>query len=103
MYMRLCQAPNSALNGVVKEGLKKRDIRSTTEYLPWYSYKAEIHRYLAELNKNKKVCFLPGVNSLASIDLKQVLEYTLFQPGLFANYLTRPYKSSTYLHQIETA
>ena len=31
----------------------------------------------------------------------QVLEYTLFQPGLFMNYLTTPYKSSKHVHQME--
>ncbi|KAL2810279.1 NmrA-like family-domain-containing protein [Aspergillus granulosus] len=92
----------AAVQAGVKRFAPSEWATSTTEYLPWYSYKAEIRRYLAELNKNKKVCFQPGVNSLASIDLKQVLEYTLFQPGLFANYLTRPYKTSTYLHQMET-
>ncbi len=32
----------------------------------------------------------------------QVLEYTLFQPGLFMNYLTSPYKSTKHVHPIET-
>jgi hypothetical protein len=31
----------------------------------------------------------------------QVLEYTLFQPGLFLNYFTYPHKSSEHLHLIE--
>lgn len=30
-----------------------------------------------------------------------MLEYTLFHPGLFTNYLTRPYASSKHLHQVE--
>jgi hypothetical protein len=31
----------------------------------------------------------------------KVLEYTLFQPGLFVNYLTRPHKSSNHVHLME--
>jgi hypothetical protein len=30
------------------------------------------------------------------------LEYTLFQPGLFVNYLTFPHKSTEHLHLFET-
>ncbi|KAL4861360.1 hypothetical protein BDV12DRAFT_180390 [Aspergillus spectabilis] len=55
------------------------------DHLPWYAYKADIRGYLADLNKDKKV-----------------LEYSLFQPGLFTNYFTRPYKSSKHIHQLET-
>lgn len=29
------------------------------------------------------------------------MEYTLFQPGLFTNYFTNPYKSSKNIHQME--
>ncbi|KAL2850096.1 NmrA-like family-domain-containing protein [Aspergillus pseudodeflectus] len=75
----------AAVQAGVKRFAPSEWATSTTQHLPWYAYKAEIRRYLAELNKDKKV-----------------LEYTLFQPGLFANYFTRPYKSSTYIHQIET-
>ena len=32
---------------------------------------------------------------------RQVLEYTLFQPGLFLNYLTAPHKSSQHVHLME--
>ncbi|CEN61260.1 hypothetical protein ASPCAL07922 [Aspergillus calidoustus] len=75
----------AAVQAGVKRFAPSEWATSTTQHLPWYAYKAEIRRYLTELNKDKKV-----------------LEYTLFQPGLFANYFTRPYKSSTYIHQIET-
>jgi hypothetical protein len=51
----------------------------------WYSYKGMTRTYLTELNAEKKV-----------------LEYCLFQPGLFTNYLTRPYKSMTHVTPIET-
>lgn len=32
----------------------------------------------------------------------QVLEYTLFHPGLFLNYLASPYKTSEYVTQLDT-
>jgi hypothetical protein len=32
----------------------------------------------------------------------QVLEYTLFQPGMFTNYFTSPYMSSKHLHPLQS-
>ncbi|KAL1652908.1 hypothetical protein SLS61_004528 [Didymella pomorum] len=55
------------------------------EYLPWYSYKAETRQYLEKINKDSKV-----------------LDYCLFQPGLFTNYLAQPYRTSNHLDAIET-
>ncbi|KAJ5908180.1 hypothetical protein N7495_000862 [Penicillium taxi] len=54
------------------------------ESMPWYAYKGRTRQYLEELNKEKTV-----------------LEYTLFQPGFLMNYLTRPYKSSKHVHQLD--
>ncbi|KAF1939324.1 NAD(P)-binding protein [Clathrospora elynae] len=54
------------------------------EHLSWYAYKASTRQYLEDINKNTKV-----------------LEYSLFQPGLFANYLTRPYKSAKHVKAID--
>jgi hypothetical protein len=48
--------------------------------MDWYSFKIRIREYLAEINKDKKV-----------------IEYCLFQPGLFTNYFTAPYKSAEHL------
>ncbi|GAB1315617.1 2'-hydroxyisoflavone reductase [Madurella fahalii] len=53
--------------------------------MPWYAAKGEIREYLAELNRDNKI-----------------LEYTLFQPGLFVNYLTYPDKSSNHITPIDT-
>jgi nucleoside-diphosphate-sugar epimerase len=53
--------------------------------MPWYSFKAQTRQYLEEINKDPKV-----------------LEYCLFQPGLFTNYLTHPYRSTTHVADIET-
>ncbi|PWY88208.1 NAD(P)-binding protein [Aspergillus heteromorphus CBS 117.55] len=54
------------------------------EQMPWYAYKAETRRYLAEVNREKKI-----------------LEYTLFQPGLFLNAWTHPYQSAKHVPSIE--
>lgn len=67
----------------------------------WYAYKEETRRYLEELNRQQTVS---SQNSKTLIHLnynQQVLEYTLFQPGLFINYLTTPFKSAAHLHQTE--
>ncbi|OHF03033.1 NmrA-like family protein [Colletotrichum orchidophilum] len=58
---------------------------SKFEHTFWYGYKEETRQYLASINKDKKV-----------------LEYCLFQPGLFINYMTYPYSSSKYVKLFET-
>lgn len=75
---------DASVNAGVKRFAPSEWAATTFENLPWYSYKNTIRTYLAELNKERKV-----------------LEYTLFHPGLFVNYLTRPYPSSKHLHQVE--
>ncbi|MCJ1416734.1 hypothetical protein MMC32_003072 [Xylographa parallela] len=76
---------DAAVQAGVKRFAPSEWSTSGLEHLSWYAYKAETRRCLKELNKNKKV-----------------LEYTLFQPGLFLNYLTSPYKSSKHVHVMET-
>ncbi|KAJ4350370.1 uncharacterized protein N0V89_008991 [Didymosphaeria variabile] len=58
---------------------------SKFDYLDWYAYKGATREYLKDINKDKKV-----------------LEYTLFQPGLFLNYLTYPHASAKHLHLMDT-
>ncbi|KAH0431623.1 NmrA-like family protein [Colletotrichum camelliae] len=58
---------------------------SKFDHLFWYSFKQVTRDYLAEVNNEKKV-----------------LEYSLFQPGLFTNYLTYPFSSSKHVTQLET-
>ncbi|KAE9374057.1 nmrA-like family protein-like protein [Stipitochalara longipes BDJ] len=48
--------------------------------MPWYASKDIIHKYLQQVNIEKKV-----------------LQYTLFQPGIFLNYFTYPYRSCEHL------
>ncbi|MCJ1401942.1 hypothetical protein MMC11_005159 [Xylographa trunciseda] len=76
---------DAAVQAGVKRFAPSEWSSSGLEHLSWYAYKAESRRYLKELNKDKKV-----------------LEYTLFQPGLFLNYLTSPHKSSNHVHIMET-
>ncbi|KAH4104060.1 hypothetical protein HBH70_097770 [Parastagonospora nodorum] len=68
--------------GVKQFAPKNRD---SSESLDPYLYKAATRTCLEEVNKDTKV-----------------LEYCLFQPGLFTNYLTAPYKSATHLTAFET-
>ncbi|KAJ4367257.1 hypothetical protein N0V83_006838 [Neocucurbitaria cava] len=55
------------------------------EHLHWYEFKADTRQYLQDINSHKKA-----------------IEYCLFQPGLFINYLTRPYKSMEHIKALET-
>ena len=50
-----------------------------------YAGKAEVRAYLAELNKKEKV-----------------LEYCLFQPGLFTNYFAHPHCTAKHFRSFET-
>ncbi|KAF2656517.1 NAD(P)-binding protein [Lophiostoma macrostomum CBS 122681] len=52
--------------------------------MSWYTYKGDMRRYLKELNKDQKV-----------------IEYSLFQCGMFTNYFTRPYPSSKHIMMME--
>ncbi|KAK0732089.1 hypothetical protein B0H67DRAFT_566659 [Lasiosphaeris hirsuta] len=52
---------------------------------PWHPGKVAIREYLAALNKDKKV-----------------LEYSLFFPGQFLNYLGSPNKTAKYISQLTT-
>ncbi|KAI5212996.1 hypothetical protein AUEXF2481DRAFT_44529 [Aureobasidium subglaciale EXF-2481] len=76
---------NAAVDAGVQRFAPSEWASSGVDHISWYAYKGEIRRYLEELNKND-----------------QILEYTLFQPGLFLNYLTAPYKSSSHLLQTQT-
>ncbi|KAF4473396.1 2`-hydroxyisoflavone reductase [Fusarium agapanthi] len=55
-------------------------LADSLDVMPWYSGKIEIREYLKSLNSEKKV-----------------LEYTLFQPGGFMDYLCHPYKTAKYI------
>ncbi|KAH8170274.1 nmrA-like family protein [Sarocladium implicatum] len=57
---------------------------SGADHMPWFDGKVEIRQYLADLNKDKKV-----------------IEYCLFQVGLFINYMAAPYKTAKYVHPMQ--
>ncbi|KAJ5085864.1 hypothetical protein N7532_010635 [Penicillium argentinense] len=75
---------NAAVRANVKRFAPSEWASSTLDHLSWYTYKREIRRFLGELNKDSKV-----------------LEYNLFQPGMFMNYLTHPYPSAKHVHSME--
>lgn len=81
-------APSEWSSYVTKEVVlpsgKLIDCRSKFDHLDWYAYKNTTRAYLAEINKNQKV-----------------LEYTLFHPGLFLNYLTYPHLSMTHVSKLQ--
>ena len=88
--------------------------RSRLDHMDVYAGKNDIRNYLAALNRNKKVSLvqcqilyiisqapIPGqVVSPANL-ANQVLEYCLFQPGLFVNYLTHPHRSAKHVTTFE--
>lgn len=73
------------------------------EAMPWYAGKAAIRKYLAELNKDKKVRSPETILTIISqlIRWLQTLEYCIFAPGFFSNYYTSPHASAKHLHQLD--
>ncbi|KAK4172669.1 hypothetical protein QBC36DRAFT_349385 [Triangularia setosa] len=83
------KAQKNVIDASVRAGVRRfapsEWATSSFEHLSWYAGKAEIREYLAELNKRKKV-----------------LEYTLFQPGQFVDYLCYPHQTSRHVHPFQT-
>ncbi|KAM6520437.1 hypothetical protein FSOLCH5_005229 [Fusarium solani] len=81
-------AQKKLIDASVKAGVKRfapsEWATSGLKHAFWYAFKEETRKYLAELNKDKKV-----------------LEYCLFQPGIFTNYMTFPYNSSKHVDLFE--
>ncbi|KAL5041791.1 hypothetical protein BDW71DRAFT_217434 [Aspergillus fruticulosus] len=67
-------AQKNLIDACIKAGVKR--------FAPseWATVKDEVHEYLKEVNRDKKV-----------------LEHCLFQPGMFMNYLSFPYPSTKHL------
>ncbi|KAL9070248.1 MAG: hypothetical protein Q9157_005868 [Trypethelium eluteriae] len=53
--------------------------------MPWWAGKENTREYLRKVNRNKKV-----------------LEYILFQPGLFLDYLAFPYKTAKHVDPLQS-
>jgi len=63
----------------------------------------EIQEYLENLNNNGNVSCTTLLAIRSCFDqVLQVLEYTLFQPGLFLDYLASPYKTAKYVTPMDT-
>ncbi|KAK2002115.1 NmrA-like family protein [Colletotrichum falcatum] len=77
------------IDASIKAGVKRfapsEWATSKFDHMFWYDFKGEVREYLAEVNKEKKV-----------------IEYSLFQPGLFTNYLTYPFPSTKHVCLFET-
>ncbi|QKX61051.1 uncharacterized protein TRUGW13939_08197 [Talaromyces rugulosus] len=82
-------AQKNLIHAAIQAGIKRfapsEWATSSVDYMPWYGGKAEVHDYLVELNKTEKV-----------------LEYCLFQPGMFTDYLVHPYNSAKHFRSFET-
>ncbi|KAK6353702.1 hypothetical protein TWF696_005663 [Orbilia brochopaga] len=82
-------AQKNLIDAAVRAGVKRYApsewATSSFDHMPWYAGKAEIRVYLQELNKGGKV-----------------LEYCLFQPGMFVNYYTAPHKTSNHVHPFQS-
>ncbi|EXJ92231.1 hypothetical protein A1O3_00781 [Capronia epimyces CBS 606.96] len=56
-----------------------------TTDMPWWAGKAQVREYLKKVNENGRV-----------------LDYTLFQPGLFLDYLATPYRTAKHVAPLNT-
>lgn len=70
--------------------------------MPWWQAKDRIRSYLEEVNSNEKAIYLSVRNFGIAIDVHQILEYCLFQPGLFLNYLAAPYTTAKHFEPLNT-
>ncbi|KAK7453155.1 hypothetical protein CaCOL14_004998 [Colletotrichum acutatum] len=82
------------IDASIKAGVKRfapsewatnNNLSDVIEYASWYANKLEVKKYLEDINKSKKV-----------------IEYSLFQPGAFMNYLGYPHQTTKY-YQIDYA
>ena len=73
--------------------------------MPWWTGKDKITEYLKKVNENEKAkmpSYTPHDSNLFLPCSFQVLEYTLFQPGLFLEYLAFPYQTAKHLEPLNT-
>ncbi|KAF1811993.1 NAD(P)-binding protein [Eremomyces bilateralis CBS 781.70] len=76
---------DAAVSAGVKRFAPSEYGSSGTIDMPWWAGKEKIRKYLKEVNKDGKV-----------------LEYILFQPGLFLDYLAFPYKTAKHVAPLQT-
>ncbi|KAF2825803.1 NmrA-like family protein [Ophiobolus disseminans] len=83
------EAQKKVIDASVQAGVKRfapsEWIGAGIDHMSWYTFKGAARTYLAELNASSKV-----------------LEYCLFQPGFFTDYLSSPYRLAKHVKAIET-
>ncbi|KAI4600015.1 hypothetical protein KJ359_001116 [Pestalotiopsis sp. 9143b] len=88
------EAQKRLIDAAVEAGVKRyapsewstgMNLATSVDVIPWYAGKIEIREYLKRINQESKV-----------------LEYSLFQPGLFLDYLDRSPKSAEHSSTVPT-
>ncbi|ETS76627.1 hypothetical protein PFICI_12014 [Pestalotiopsis fici W106-1] len=88
------EAQKRLIDTAVEAGVKRyapsewsagMNLAPSLDVIPWYSGKIEIREYLKQINEKTKV-----------------LEYCLFQPGWFLDYLSHPHKTSEHASTFPT-
>lgn len=69
--------------------------------MSWWAGKESTRQYLRKVNENRKVRRRYRT-SMLNLSFLQVLEYILFQPGLFLDYLAFPYKTAKHIDPLQT-
>ncbi|KIW04245.1 uncharacterized protein PV09_04550 [Verruconis gallopava] len=76
---------DAAISAGVKRFAPSEFGSKETIHMPWWAGKEKVRSYLKEVSKHAND-----------------FEYTLFQPGLFLEYLAYPFKTSKYLEPLQT-
>jgi hypothetical protein len=70
--------------------------------MPGWAGKDEIRQYLRNVNDKERVRALPTCLLYCTKGDSKVLEYTLFQQGLFLDYLASPYQTAKHVAPLDT-
>lgn len=69
--------------------------------MPWWAGKQNIREYLRKFNEDEKVrCSRTAIRLV--LTFPQVLEYILFQPGLFLDYQNSSYKTAKHVEPLDS-
>ncbi|KAI0140645.1 hypothetical protein BJ166DRAFT_597872 [Pestalotiopsis sp. NC0098] len=98
------EAQKRLIDAAVEAGVKRyapsewstgMNLAPSVDVIPWYAGKIEIREYLKRINQESKIA-----NETKAVS--QVLEYSLFQPGLFLDYLDRSPNSAEHSSTVPT-
>lgn len=87
------------------------NLAPSVDVIPWYAGKIEIREYLKRINQESKVSHQINFRHLShspnhfpneTEPIFKILEYSLFQPGLFLDYLDRSPKSAEHNSTVPT-